>query len=83
MLSAATLVRVREILPVRAACKSFCSACQNVLSDDVELSSLCRQGIELLREVTSVDPHEYDQQQKDDAAGIRNVSAFVQELAER
>ena len=41
------------------------------------------QGVELLREVTSVDPLEYDQQQKDDAAGIRNVSAFVQELAER
>lgn len=41
------------------------------------------QGVELLREVTAVDPLEYDQQQKDDAAGIRNVSAFVQELAER
>lgn len=37
----------------------------------------------MLREVTAVDPLEYDQQQKDDAAGIRNVSAFVQELAER
>lgn len=30
-----------------------------------------------------MDPLEYDQQQRDDAAGIRNVSAFVQELAER
>ena len=37
----------------------------------------------MLREVASVDPHEYDQQQKDDAGGIRNVSTFVQELAER
>ena len=41
------------------------------------------QGVEMLREVASVDPHDYDQQQKDDAGGIRNVAAFVQELAER
>lgn len=41
------------------------------------------QGIEMLREIASVDPHTYDQQQKDDAGGIRNVAAFVQELAER
>ena len=41
------------------------------------------QGVEMLREVASVDPHEYDQQQKDDAGGIRNASTFVQELAER
>jgi hypothetical protein len=41
------------------------------------------QGVEMLREIASVDPHDYDQQQKDDAGGIRNVAAFVQELAER
>lgn len=41
------------------------------------------QGIEMLREVTSIDPSEYDQQQKDDASGIRNIAAFIQELAER
>lgn len=37
----------------------------------------------MLREVASVEPLEYDQQQKDDAGGIRNVSTFIQELAER
>lgn len=41
------------------------------------------QGMEVLREVALVNPLEYDQQQRDDAAGIRNVSSFVQELTER
>ena len=39
--------------------------------------------MEVLREVALVNPLEYDQQQRDDAAGIRNVSSFVQELTER
>lgn len=42
--------------------------------------------MELLREVSSVDTAVYERQQKEDAAGIsgvRNVAAFVAELAEQ
>lgn len=42
--------------------------------------------MELLREVASVDTAVYERQQKEDAAGtggVRNVAAFVAELAEQ
>ncbi|KAK9839654.1 hypothetical protein WJX81_003584 [Elliptochloris bilobata] len=45
-----------------------------------------RLAVELLREVASVDPAVYERQQKEDAAGtggVRNVAAFVAELAEQ
>jgi hypothetical protein len=44
------------------------------------------QAVELLREVAAVDPAVYERQQKEDAAGtggVRNVAAFVAELAAR
>ena len=49
-------------------------------------ASFALQGVELLREVASVDTAVYERQQKEDAAGtggVRNVAAFVAELAEQ
>ena len=42
------------------------------------------QGVEMLRQVTAVDPGEYERQTAhNDAAGVRNVAVFVVDLAER
>ncbi len=39
------------------------------------------QAVELLREVTGVEPAEYDRQQAADAAGVKNVAIFLTELS--
>lgn len=41
------------------------------------------QAVELLREVASVEPAVYEQQQQADAAGVRSVAGFIVELADR
>ncbi len=41
------------------------------------------QAVELLREVASMDPIVYEQQQQADAAGVRSVANFVVELSDR
>ena len=41
------------------------------------------QGVELLREVTGIEPAEYDRQQAADAAGVKNVAIFLTELSSR
>ena len=41
------------------------------------------QAVELLREVASVDPSVYEQQQQADAAGVRSVANFIVELSDR
>ena len=41
------------------------------------------QAVELLREVASVSPVVYEQQQQADAAGVRIVATFIAELADR
>ena len=41
------------------------------------------QAVELLREVTGVEPSEYDRQQAADAAGVKNVAVFLTELSTR
>ena len=41
------------------------------------------QAVELLREVASVDPSVYEQQQQADAAGVRSVAGFIVELSDR
>ena len=41
------------------------------------------QAVELLREVTGVEPAEYDRQQAADAAGVKNVAIFLTELSTR
>ncbi|KAK9836505.1 hypothetical protein WJX74_001907 [Apatococcus lobatus] len=40
-------------------------------------------AVELLREVTGVEPAEYDRQQAADAAGVKNVAIFLTELSTR
>ncbi len=44
---------------------------------------LAWQAVELLREVASVDPSVYEQQQQADAAGVRSVANFIVELSDR
>ena len=47
-------------------------------------ASFCAmQAVELLREVTGVEPSEYDRQQAADAAGVKNVAIFLTELSTR
>lgn len=47
-------------------------------------TSFCAmQAVELLREVTGVEPLEYDRQQAADAAGVKNVAIFLTELSTR
>lgn len=41
------------------------------------------QAVELLREVASVEPVVYEQQQQADAGGVRSVAGFVAELSDR
>ena len=41
------------------------------------------QATELLREITAVDPADYEQQQHADAAGVRSVAAFIADLSDR
>ena len=41
------------------------------------------QAVELLRELASVEPVVYEQQQQADAAGVRSVAAFIAELSDR
>ena len=41
------------------------------------------QATELLREITAVDPRDYEQQQHADAAGVRSVAAFIADLSDR
>ncbi|KAK9823736.1 hypothetical protein WJX72_005030 [[Myrmecia] bisecta] len=42
-----------------------------------------RLAVEMLREVASVDPAKYEQQQTTDAVGVRSVAGFLPELADR
>lgn len=41
------------------------------------------QAVELLRDVSSVEPVTYEQQQQADAAGVRSVALFIAELSDR
>ena len=47
-------------------------------------SAVSEQAVELLRQVTAVDPGEYEQQAAhNDTAGVRSVAVFIVDLAER
>ena len=37
----------------------------------------------MLREVSSVEPSTYEQQQQADAAGVRSVAGFIAEISDR
>lgn len=49
----------------------------------VSVSLSILQATELLREITAVDPADYEQQQHADAAGVRSVAAFIADLSDR
>ena len=49
----------------------------------VSVSLAVLQATELLREITAVDPADYEQQQHADAAGVRSVAAFIADLSDR
>lgn len=60
-----------------------------LVANQVSTLSSCKpdsfnaQAVELLREVASVSPAVYEQQQQADAAGVRIVASFIAELADR
>lgn len=67
-------------------------ACRSYISGIVTMRGCCSvtcvktcglQAVELLREIASVEPVVYEQQQQADAAGVRSVAGFIAELADR
>ncbi|KAL0043109.1 hypothetical protein WJX79_009421 [Trebouxia sp. C0005] len=73
------------------------TALTDMLNKDEHMSTVCAElaeyaakqlgdnqlAVELLREVASVDPSVYEQQQQADAAGVRSVANFIVELSDR
>lgn len=60
-----------------------CSQCKSLLCFIFSQVFVACQAVELLREVASVEPVVYEQQQQADAAGVRSVAGFIAELADR